>query len=323
MPQVFDYIAKEGDTAPIFPDTLAYTNGQPADLSGATVTLVLRTRTGVAITLPATVINATLGQVQYTPTASTVVPAGYYMGLWVVQFASTQMSFPTQGYLNVRIEENLTSTTAELVSVADAKDYLDISGNDRTHDAKLARFIAAARPTVEDITGPVIPTVFDEWHRGGGGTIQLRRTPSTTYSTSPILSIVADGDNPSLGIKEYWGTQEHPLTVVANPGLGSTYSCMIDGIGTITRLTSGGGRGCFTGGESVHVIYLAGQSAVPPNVYEGTLELIRVNYRLTSPSGDGRYAQADDQDSGPPPSFHVPPGLARRLAPNRRAPSTA
>jgi hypothetical protein len=329
----FDWIIKQGDTAPLFEDTLRYGNGKPADLSGATITLILRSLTAAApITLAGTVAvigDADLGQIQFAPSSTDTVLAGDYMGVWLVNFATTQMTFPTVGYLSIRIEENLLTPGGEqLVSVPDLKDYMNISGGDRAHDAKLIRFIRAARPIVENITGPIIPTVFDEWHEGGGGFIQLRRTPSTSYATLPVLDLAGPGVTPAgdtvtLGVTEHLGTLIHPLTIVANPALGTTYSCTVDRIGTITRLTGGGGRMSFPPGESVHVIYRAGQSSVPPNVYEGVLELLRVNYQTTMAVGTGRRTVSDDQDSGPSPHFYMPRKVAEMLAPSRRAPAVA
>jgi hypothetical protein len=324
----FDWIVKAGDTAPLFEDTLRYTNGQPADLSGATVTLVIRALTaGQPVTLSGTVsvVNAALGQIQFAPSSTDTVAAGDYMGAWLVNLATTQMTFPTVGYLSIRIEENLTTAGGEqLVSVPDLKDYMNVSAGDRAHDAKLIRFIRAARPIVENITGPIIPQVFDEWHDGGGSFIQLRRTPSTSYATTPVLDLVATVDEPALGVKEYWGSIEHPLAVVDTPSLGTTYSCMVDRLGTITRRTAGGGTGCFPAGQSVHVIYRAGQSAVPPNVYEGVLELLRTNYQQSQPVGRGRLTGGDEMDvSGPPLNFFVSRRVRELLAPNRRSPSVA
>lgn len=317
----FDYVLKRGDTAPLFPDTLTYSNGQPADLSGATVTLVLRSLTAPApltLTGPVTVENATGGNVLYSPSLlDSQTTAGNYMGSWVVQFATTQMSFPTVGYLSVRIEENLvTAAGNELISLPDAKDYLSISTSDRTRDAKLLRFIRAARPIVENITGPIIPTVFDEKHAGGGPFIQVRRRPSSAYGTSPVLDL--------LTATEDWGTTTYDLEVVDSPALGTTYSVTMDSLGSITRLSGGGGTRTFAGGnDGVHITYRAGQSAIPANVYEGTLELLRVNYETTQQTGAGFIAPTDDLETGPPLGFYMPRRVREMLAPNRRAPSVA
>jgi hypothetical protein len=254
--------------------------------------------------------------VKFAATTADTANAGEYMAQWRVVFANgSVMTFPTVGYLSVSIEENLTTAGGQqLVSVPDVKDYLNIVADDRTHDAKLARFIRAARPIVENITGPIIQAAFDEWHDGGSTFIQVRRRPSSSFATTPVLTLT--------NVDEYRGPVKFPLTVVAEPSLGTTYSCMIDGIGTITRRTAGGGVTAFYPGPgSVRVRYTAGQSSIPPNVYEATLEAIRVNYQTTQQAGRGRLTVSDDQDSGPPLGFYLPRRCRELLAPNRRAPS--
>ena len=76
--------------------------------------------------------------------------------------------------------------------------------------------------------------------------------------------------------------------------------------------------------QSVHVVYEAGQAVVPPNVYEATLELIRVNYQTTQQVGRGRRTVADDQEpTGPHLGFFMPNRVRELLGPTRRAPSIA
>lgn len=328
----FDFETVQGNT-PVWADTLTYSDGSVANLTGATLSFIMRSLVADApltLTGVTTSPSPTTGAIQFAATATDTAAAGQYMAQWKVVFAGGAVwTFPTVGYLSICIHENLVTVGgAQLVSVPDVKQYLKIPANNRNLDAELIRYIHAARPIVENITGPIIPTVFDEWHAGGGPTIQLRRTPSTSYATMPVLDLAGSGVTPAgvtvtLGVHEFLGSQDHPLALVATPNLGTTYSCMVDGIGTITRLAGGGGRSCFPGGESVHVIYRAGQSAVPPNVTEGTLELIRVNYNTTQPTGSGRYAQADEQDTSAPLTFFVPRGVRELLAPGRRHPSIA
>lgn len=314
----FDYVLKRGDTAPLFEDSLTLSNGQSADLSGATVTLVVRSLTAdepITLTGPVTVLSAVPAVIQYAPSEDdSTIPAGDYMGSWVVQSATTQMSFPTEGYLSIRIEENLlTAAGGELLGLPDLKSYLGMRPTDRAQDAKLIRLIRAARPIVESITGPIIPTVYDERHDGGGPIVQIRRRPSTSYGTDPILELQSASED--------LGTTTYDLTVVDSPSLGSTYSCMIDQLGTITRLANGSWVNFAPGTDSVRVVYRAGQASIPENVYEGTLELLRVNYETTQTRGSGYATPTDQLDIGPPLGFFMPRRVAEILSPNRRAPS--
>ena len=55
----------------------------------------------------------------------------------------TVMTFPTDGYIEINIEENLTTPGgARLVSLGEIKDHLNIPAADRTRDAKLLRMLA-------------------------------------------------------------------------------------------------------------------------------------------------------------------------------------
>jgi hypothetical protein len=317
---VADYTVKQGDSAPSLTDTLTYSTGDAVDLTGATVKFVMRSMTSarpMTLTGAVSVPTPMAGHVQYTPSTDDTASAGMFMANWVVTFPDTSvMTFPTVGYLWVTVEENLTTVGGQqLVSLPDLKDYLNEAAVDRHGDAKLIRLIHAVRPVVERITGPILPQMFDEWHDGGQSFIQLRRTPSTGFGTTPILNLV--------GVDEYRGPAKYPLAIVADPAHGSIYSCMVDRLGTVTRRTAGGGVTAFPAqSNAVHAIYQAGQSSVPPNVYEGTLELLRVNYQTTQQVGRGRLTVSDDLDaSGPPLGFFVPRRVRELLSPSRRAPS--
>jgi len=327
---VADWTIKAGDTGPIYEDRITLEDGTVPNLTGATIAFTMRSYAAAAaltLTGTATITDTATGDVQFAPSlADTTGRAGQYMALWRVTLAdASTMSFPTRGYLSVTIEENLITAGQQLVSLPEAKEYLGINSGDRAHDARLARYIRAALPTVENICGPIIPKVYDEWHRGGGPTIQIRRRPSSTYGTTPVLGfegvVDVDGDDVTLGVSEYIGSTLHPLTVVASPSLGSTYSCMTDALGTITRRSGGGGVTVFA--HDVHVVYQAGQSSIPANVTEGTLELLRANWHTTRPTGVGRMSPADDLDTATPLHFYVPRKVAEMLAPSRRAPSIA
>jgi len=238
---------------------------------------------------------------------------------WVVTFVDDSvMTFPTIGYLSITVEENLTTAgAAQLVSLPDVKDYLAMDPKDRTHDAKLIRFIEACRPLIEEITGPVVPQVFEEWHTGGQTFILLQRRPSRAPGTSPILDLIS--------CSEYRGPIEYPLKIVQDPAHGDLYSVHLDSRRcTVTRRTSGGGLMAFPAQpEAVRVLYRSGQQTVPANVYEATLELVRVNYQTTQQVGRGRRTVTDDYDTGPPLGFFMPRRVKELLAPNRRAPSIA
>jgi hypothetical protein len=322
---VADFTIKQGDTGSLS-DTLSYvTSGgavSPVVLTGASVQFMMRALASQQPLLLAgvtTVVDPATGAVMFTPAPQDTMVPGLYVASWIVTFGNgQQMTFPTVGYLTVSIEEGITSPGgAQLVGLPDVKDYLSIQANDRTHDAKLIRFIHAVRPLIENEVGPIIPKIFEEWHDGGQYFVQIRRRPSTGMGTTPILNLI--------GVDEYRGPVKYPLSIVQDPAHGSIYSVMMDPLGQVVRRTVGGGVIGFPPmPQSVHVFYQAGQSSVPPNVYEAALEAVRVNYQTTQQVGRGRRTMADEQDiTGAPLGFFLPRRVHELLSPNRRAPSIA
>lgn len=321
-----DLFIRAGDISPVLTDTIKDQNGNPYNLTGKTVTLTLRSLQSASATTLAgtvTVTNPTAGSVQFAWGANDTANAGagLYNAEWRV--VTDGYTYPNDGYRVISIEQRLDTAPQELVSVADCKDYGIIPSSDTSQDEKLFRFIAALRPVVEAITGPIIPQQFDEWHTGGHSWITLHHRPRTGYGTSPLLTVLA--------CSEYNGPVEWPLSIVGSPDLGQIYSCMPEvRKGRVVRRTAGGGVQTFPyGPQAVHVIYEAGQSTVPPNVYEGTLELIRNNYQRTQ-QATGRmspYNQGPDTDEDISPE-----GIARGmvwgralqyLSPTKKFPSFA
>jgi hypothetical protein len=322
----FDYIIKQGDTNPTFSDTLTYSDGTAVDLTSASVKFVMRGQPATVATTNATATigsPATSGKVSYQPVATDTATPGRYMGNWVVTFTGGSiMTFPTDGYLSIIVEENLTTpgSVQLLVSVADAKDYLNIPATDRTRDAKLLTFIEGVRPLIEAITGPIIPTAYDEWYDGGQVFITLRHRPHVGYGTSPLLTVQA--------ISEYNGPIEWPLSIISSPDQGQLYSAQVDvWLGRIVRRTAGGGVQAFPSmPQSVHVVYTSGQNIVPWNVQEATKEYLREQFQDTQ-QGQGLRNQASIMDDEIAQHAFIGFALSGRvtqmLAPTRRAPSLA
>jgi hypothetical protein len=212
---------------------------------------------------------------------------------------------------------NPITAPAQLVSLADVKDYLNLASTNTIHDAKLTRFIDSVRPLVENLTGPILPATFDEWYDGGRPSLQLRHRPATGYGTSPVINL--------MQAQEFYGNTAYTLALVADPSKATTYSLMVDRAGEATRLGAGGASVPFSPGKNtVHLVYQSGQASVPANVYEGTLELIRVNYQTTQQVGRGRLAVSDEGEmTGPAMGYFVPRRVRELLQPNRRRPAIA
>ncbi len=311
-----DFVAKQGDTAITWSDTLTYSDGSVVDLTGASVKFVMRSLTGTQPTtnLAATIVTAASGTVKYVPTATDTATAGIFQAYWQVTFSNSTIEvFPTVGELTVSIEENLTTPGgARLVGLGDAKEHLNIDKNDRTHDGELLRFIDGLTPVVESLTGPILQRACQEFYDGGSWAITTRHRP--------ILAVSS--------VIEYRGLISYLLTQAPTPDAGTTYSYMWEASGRITRRTAGGGMSTFPAGENtVLIVYTAGFAQVPPNVRLGTLELVRVNYQQTQQAGWTRGAGAGvDDEMGQGQTmlgFFVPNRVRELLMPNRRFPSFA
>jgi hypothetical protein len=326
MATAYDFIIKQGDTLPIFTATVLDENGDVVDLTGASVQLVIRnlSSSSPAVNAAVEITDPSAGEIEYAWESPDTAVADLYMGSLVVSPESGgQFTYPNDGYLSIAIEANLTSTSGpqQLVSVADAKDVLNMPASDRANDAKILRWIRAARPIIEQLAGPIIPQQWEEWYDGGSTFIQLNHRPSVGMGTSPLLTVQA--------ISEYNGPIEWPLAVVASPDQGQLYSAMVDvRRGRVVRRTAGGGVQGFPDTlQSVHIWYSAGQQVVPDNVYEATLEMLRVNYQRTAESpGLSTSVSIDPDDNTPTGSFvgfFVPGRTRELLQPNRRFPSLA
>ena len=311
----YDFVIRQGDTAPTLTYTCTDISGNALNLTGATVQFVMRTITSStpSIQASATIVSATAGTVSFTFTAAQTATAGQFMGTFVVTYSGGGIqTAPADGYLSINIEDNLTTTGgSQIISLAEAKDYLNIPASNKTDDAKLVRMIKGIGPVIEFIVGPVIEKQVDEWHDGGTDTIILRQRP--------VVNVLA--------VSEYVGPIEWDLAIVQDPAHGQIYSCQVElATGRIVRRTTGGGTVNFTPGrETVHVVYLAGRTSIDENITFGTLELLRINFSQTQRrrpqvGGDPGFA-VDAQEPGQQiMGFFVPNRVRELLLPSKRRP---
>lgn len=316
-----DLTIRQGDTSPALTQAVTDPAGNMLDLTGATVTFVMRELNASAPTVNAAmaISNPTMGIVTYAWSAADTATAGFFMGEIRCTLADgSTYTYPNDGYLTIEIEENLSTPNQSMVSLGDAKDVLQIPASDRSHDAKILRFIRGVQVVVEGQIGPVVRRTFDEWYDGGSTMIRLRRRPTTALGSSPVLNLIA--------CSEYVGPIEWPLAIISSPDQGQMYSCMLDkATGTVVRRTAGGGvQGFPTGLQTVHAVYEAGQAQTPWNIYEGTLELLREHYVQTQQVGFGENLFSDETtDSTSPLGFLVSGKVRQWVAPMRKHPSVA
>lgn len=151
-----------------------------------------------------------------------------------------------------------TATPVALVTVAEMRDHLQISG--ATYDGQLQGYLDAAAILIEEIGDIVLPRQVDETYDGGGTTIILLSTP--------VVSIAS--------VTEYSGTIAYALTQAATPTLAiGPYQYQVDlASGLLVRLATGSVTRFPVGRRNVFVSYVAGQSSVPANVTLATKELV-------------------------------------------------
>jgi hypothetical protein len=321
-----DFIIVSGDTEPQFTDQLEYSTGEKVNLEGATVQFIMRSATSpepVKLTGATSIPAPKEGKVAFAPTAADTTTVGDFMGAWKVTFGGGEVqTFPTDGWLWVRVEPNLTSSMAgQIVGLPEVLDYLNLPADDRIHDVKLLGHIKAVGSLIEEEIGPVVPTVYDEWFNGGHATIALPHKPSTGYGVKPILRLLA--------ASEYRGPVEYDLAITATPSEGQIFSVMVDVThGVVVRRTAGGGVMPFPfdpehGDQQVHLVYEAGLEEVPENVKMAAKEAIRINYTTTQSVGRGRRTVTDEEEPGVSLGFYLPGRCKELLSPNRRFPSLA
>lgn len=312
---VADLTMKKNDTPAYVVTVIDPATGVAANLTGATVTFVMRPMTALAPTTnaAATVTTPASGVVTYNFTAGDTLNAGIFAAEFHITLTSgVKYTWPTTGYLEVSIEEDLiTPGGSRLVGIGEVRDYLGIQTTDKVRDAKLLRFIDAATPVIENITGPiVVKTYTNEQHDGGTWFIEVRHRP--------IVSVAS--------VTEWRANIAYPLTQVATPDLGTIYSYQWEPTGRIVRRTVGGGQTPFpVGSNAVAVTYNAGYITPPANVVQGVLELLRANFQATQQgrpkSGGGDVDGALDHVINQ--GFFVPWRVQELLSPNKRHPSIA
>ena len=217
-----DLTITQGTTSPVLSVTVTDQNGNPIDLASATFVMRDIAYQTPHVNAAMTVTNTPLGTATYAWSTVDTQLVGLFMGqvLWTDTSSNTG-AFPASGYLAIEVQENLaTDSDQQLITLALAKDLLNIGLTDHSHDTKILRFIRAWTPVIEFHACPIIQTAHEEWHSGGQVSITLRRRPSTTYGTSPVLFLNA--------CSEYNGPIEWPLAIIGSPDQGQLYSVQLD-----------------------------------------------------------------------------------------------
>lgn len=304
---------KRGDTFPAITGALTYSDGTIVNLTGASVQIVMRSQTGSQpkVSKTATIVSPIGGTVSYSWTTQDTDTAGEYDVEWIVTyFGGAVQRFPTNGYVTVSIEEDLsTPGGARLVSLEELREHLRMSPTDVTFDARLLRLVDGITPAIEFVTGPILQRVYtNETYDGGSWFITLRHRP--------VMSVQS--------VVEYRGPVPYNLTQIPTPDLGQFYSYHFEPAGRITRRTAGGGLTPFpSGADQVVVTYVAGMATVPANVKETVLHEVGLHFQreeLGGGAGGAFGGPSSDMDvpQGPPVGFLLSGKARELLGPNRR-----
>lgn len=155
---------------------------------------------------------------------------------------------------------------ANIATLEDVKTYLRYPNPSDTSsdDAAIQWFMNAADEVIKFECGDILPQVYDEMHDGGEFSI-------TTWR-KPILRV--------MNVEEGWGWIDYELDfqeVNANPKVTGMFGYSIDNYetGIISRRSFGNVNIPFMWGtKNIHVVYEAGETNVPGNVFLADLELI-------------------------------------------------
>lgn len=112
-----DFNIKRGDTTPPIESELQDNDGQPVDLTGASVRFLMKPRGGPTLTVDGAAdvdADPTTGRVSYSwvgpvgVTLGDTDEAGEYAAEWEVTFADGSVqTFPNSTYLNVLVKRDL------------------------------------------------------------------------------------------------------------------------------------------------------------------------------------------------------------------------
>lgn len=144
-----------------------------------------------------------------------------------------------------------------LVGLAEVKDHLNIPPDNTDDDEELRGFILSASHVVEGIVGVCAKRTVTESSSGGERHIVLARSP-----VDSVTEVLADGE-------------------LVDPG---DYTSSPSGL--VARRSGRWPAGL----RNIESTYVVGRSVIPPNVLDGTKDLIRINWR---PQQGGNYPEFD------------------------------
>lgn len=152
-----DFYIGQGDTASTMLVTLRDANGNPVDITGATVHIDVTPIKAAAkiVDAAATIVNAPLGQVSYTFTAPQTNTPGDYLATFTVTYAGGQVqAFPNAGYYLITINPDAPTYAQdqEYATREELKKTLNLTGT-TYGDQDISLALNAATQAINNHTG--------------------------------------------------------------------------------------------------------------------------------------------------------------------------
>lgn len=237
--------------------TITDADGNPANAGAVTITITLPD--GTSSTTP-----VTAGEVGQYDFDYQTVQAGRHVIRWVAT-GSNAGAFTD-------VFDVDPADAAQIVSLADAKDHLNLSAGRTVDDAELMRIIRAATLVVERYVGSV-----------------ARRTHVETFDADGTKSSLLLGHPPILSATS---VVEDGTTLVASDYRLGTAS------GILTRVSAGAPYPWRAGSRVVRVTYVAGRTVVDPAWRLAALIIIGHMWATQRNAGGGRPALGGELESG-------------------------
>jgi hypothetical protein len=269
-----------------------------SDLSGATVSCTI-----TAPDLSITTVSTTAGTVTVSGTvASTPVNAslvGTYLLVWSTSgtvVGSQQDQFSCK------------APVADLMSLPDIKDELNIRATDTSYDTRLRRWLSGANFVVENFTGPIRPYPQTDFFDGG---------------TTAIV-LMARWVSAITGVTENWSGTDYTLTEQPVGASVNSYGYTWDRDSNtlVRRLTGGQPTIFFPGVRNVSVSYTGGLTVIPENIELAVIEFMKHQYKKSRQDRASTYGggQNNPDDTIMVGNWSVPNAMVEYLEPLSRPP---
>lgn len=266
-----------------------------SDLAGATVSCTV-TAPDLTLSTPAVTV---VGPVASAPIPATLV--GTYLIVWSV---SGSVVGGQQDQFSCK------PAVADLISLPDMKEELNIRATDTSKDGQLRRWLSAVNTVVENVTGPIRPYPQTDYFDGG----------------TEFVVLMARWVSAITGVTENTGGTDYPLTEQPVGASVSSYGYTWDrDTNTVVRRAAGGGVQLFTPGfRNVAVSYTGGLRVIPEDIQLGAVEIVRHWYAKSrqdrTTTYGGSYGAGQGDDGMMVGNYMVPNAAMELLSPWARPP---